>query len=308
MGSYGVIREAVLKEEVMQHLKRQKSKANKESQYPEPWDYTICLEDEIISVFDNPMFVTYAIKTIRKSQKNIDQEILNLIAIQQEIYNDRDDIASHIQQKAACQIQYCIKLYDIYEDSDSVHLVMEYCEGDTLDRYFCGKMSYNHNDYQDHHDNYDTDSDTDQTEFGQMMNYEAFANCLDERSIKKIMRQLLYSLKCIHEIGIVHRDLKPQNIMIKRTKQFQDPKSLNQIDYHDFGPKRFDDLRIIDFGLSYKFHDQNGSPFKLTDWAGTPQFMAPEIQNGSYDQKCDIWSLGVIAYQMFSQGKFPFNG
>lgn len=83
---------------------------------------------------------------------------------------------------------------------------------------------------------------------------------------------------------------------------------MNNIDYHDFGSKRFDDLRIIDFGLSYKFHDQNGFPSKLTDWAGTPQFMAPEIQNGSYDEKCDIWSLGVIAYQMFSKGKFPFNG
>lgn len=41
---------------------------------------------------------------------------------------------------------------------------------------------------------------------------------------------------------------------------------------------------------------------------GTPQYVAPEILNGSYDEKCDIWSLGIIAYQMFSKGQFPFNG
>jgi len=41
---------------------------------------------------------------------------------------------------------------------------------------------------------------------------------------------------------------------------------------------------------------------------GTPQYLAPEVLNGCYDEKCDIWSLGIITYQMFSLGKFPFNG
>lgn len=36
--------------------------------------------------------------------------------------------------------------------------------------------------------------------------------------------------------------------------------------------------------------------------------MAPEILSRKYDEKCDIWALGVIAYQLFSQGEYPFKG
>jgi calcium-dependent protein kinase len=36
--------------------------------------------------------------------------------------------------------------------------------------------------------------------------------------------------------------------------------------------------------------------------------MAPEIIDQSYDEKCDIWAVGIIAYQLFSLGEFPFDG
>ena len=68
------------------------------------------------------------------------------------------------------------------------------------------------------------------------------------------------------------------------------------------------ELRIIDFGMSTRFKDHDDAKIELKDILGTPQFLAPEILTGSYDQKCDMWSLGVIAYFMFSQGKYPFNG
>ena len=47
---------------------------------------------------------------------------------------------------------------------------------------------------------------------------------------------------------------------------------------------------------------------KFTTLVGTPHYMAPEVIKQSYDEKCDLWSLGVIAYQLFSQGEFPFDG
>ena len=51
--------------------------------------------------------------------------------------------------------------------------------------------------------------------------------------------------------------------------------------------------------------DSNG---KLSCLAGTPHYIAPEIIDQKYDEKCDIWAVGVIAYQLFSLGEFPFDG
>jgi serine/threonine protein kinase len=104
-----------------------------------------------------------------------------------------------------------------------------------------------------------------------------------ENDIKNVMRLLLHSVKCLHDAGIVHRDLKPDNIMIDQGE-----------------------LRIIDFGLSKTINLEEKE--KMTNLVGTPHYMAPEIFSNSYDEKCDVWSLGVIAYQLFSQGMFPFEG
>jgi len=61
------------------------------------------------------------------------------------------------------------------------------------------------------------------------------------------------------------------------------------------------ELKIIDFGLS-KRHD---GVKKLKTIAGTPYYMAPEVLNGNYDSKVDIWSLGVLLYVLMS-GYLPF--
>jgi calcium-dependent protein kinase len=62
-------------------------------------------------------------------------------------------------------------------------------------------------------------------------------------------------------------------------------------------------LKIIDFGLSTKFIP--GS--KLTELVGTPYYTAPEVINRSYDEKCDVWSCGIVLYIMLS-GSPPFSG
>jgi calcium-dependent protein kinase len=62
-------------------------------------------------------------------------------------------------------------------------------------------------------------------------------------------------------------------------------------------------LKVIDFGTS-AIIDQST---KLKSKFGTPYYAAPEILKGSYDEKCDVWSLGVIMYVMLC-GYPPFNG
>ena len=95
------------------------------------------------------------------------------------------------------------------------------------------------------------------------------------------MRKLFSALNHVHANGIVHRDIKPENIMLTKDGE----------------------LKLIDFGLSQR---QTGMT-KMKTIAGTPYYMAPEVLDGHYDSKCDIWSLGVILY-VFMCGYLPFQG
>jgi calcium-dependent protein kinase len=67
----------------------------------------------------------------------------------------------------------------------------------------------------------------------------------------------------------------------------------------------FDKMKIIDFGTAVKY-DPDGDK-KLHEVLGTPFYIAPEVLKGTYSEKCDIWSLGVIVYMLLS-GKAPFYG
>lgn len=98
------------------------------------------------------------------------------------------------------------------------------------------------------------------------------------------MKQLLSPLVYMHKKGIVHRDIKPENIMFN-TKE------------HNFV------LKIIDFGTSNKV--KQGS--YLTKQIGSPYYVAPEVLYRKYDEKCDVWSCGVLLYIMLC-GYPPFKG
>jgi calcium-dependent protein kinase len=69
------------------------------------------------------------------------------------------------------------------------------------------------------------------------------------------------------------------------------------------------ELRIIDFGLSTFINKSSSKKdnTKLQSLVGTPHYIAPEIFKRSYDEKCDIWSLGVLTYLLFSRGQYPFD-
>jgi len=97
----------------------------------------------------------------------------------------------------------------------------------------------------------------------------------------------LYALVYCHNKNIVHRDLKEANVLLKKNHiQGEDPS-----------------IKVIDFGIASFSKNKN----KLMDVCGTPTYMAPEVIKGCYDDKCDIWSLGVMLYIMLC-GNMPFSG
>lgn len=82
----------------------------------------------------------------------------------------------------------------------------------------------------------------------------------------------------------MHRDLKAENLLFD----------------HEGDDAT---MKLIDFGISCE--NLNGA--KLKETLGTPYYIAPEVLLQSYDEKCDVWSAGVILYVMLC-GYPPFNG
>jgi len=95
-----------------------------------------------------------------------------------------------------------------------------------------------------------------------------------------------------HYKNICHRDLKPENIVFVKK-----PKNLTKLNLEEDEGM----IKVIDFGLAKYFLNNNS----LTSKVGTPYYVAPEVLEGKYDLKCDIWSVGVIAYTMIA-GYPPF--
>ena len=143
-----------------------------------------------------------------------------------------------------------IKLYDIYEDSKYIYLIMEECNGGEF--------------------------------FDSLAKRAKEKNMYTEKECARIFKQILEAVNYLHAHGVCHRDLKPENILFSNVA---------------------DDscLKLIDFGLSKVLDGENN----MKKTVGTTFYMAPEVIQGNYNEKCDIWACGVILYIMLC-GKPPF--
>jgi calcium-dependent protein kinase len=86
-------------------------------------------------------------------------------------------------------------------------------------------------------------------------------------------------------LKIAHRDVKAENVLFK------------------YADKNNMTVKLCDFGFATQFRDNN----LISGVVGSPYYIAPEIFQGTYDYRCDLWSVGVLLYFMLSH-TYPFRG
>ncbi|KAF0985233.1 hypothetical protein FDP41_000272 [Naegleria fowleri] len=107
--------------------------------------------------------------------------------------------------------------------------------------------------------------------------------CLPEEIIYSIMKDLLTALNYLHtDVGIAHRDIKPANIFLEKINLQK--KTVKAV--------------IGDFGVAKEMPHSDMSLNGTV--CGSPIFVSPEVILGKYNLKCDLYSLGVVLYQMLS--------
>ncbi|KAE9395007.1 Pkinase-domain-containing protein [Gymnopus androsaceus JB14] len=99
--------------------------------------------------------------------------------------------------------------------------------------------------------------------------------CLEERFVSVIIREVLVALSYLHKVPVIHRDMKAANVLVTAVGK----------------------VMICDFGVSALLATTSSKRNTLT---GTPYWMAPEVVQAvpAYDTKADIWSLGIMIYEM----------
>eukprot|EP00980_Cylindrotheca_fusiformis_P000496 scaffold120_cov59-Cylindrotheca_fusiformis.AAC.12 len=121
---------------------------------------------------------------------------------------------------------------------------------------------------------------------------------ISESEAAELIHNIVRGIAYCHKHGIVHRDLKASNFMF-------------------VSPTTKTNVKIIDFGLARKFSKEkmnSDGNVDETEWVmrsqvGTPYYVAPEVlTQETYNAKCDVWSIGVVAYVILSGGTLPFHG
>lgn len=114
-----------------------------------------------------------------------------------------------------------------------------------------------------------------------LKSYTTGTNLLPIKSVVEIFYQCAKALDYAHRKGVIHRDIKPTNIMLTRNGE----------------------VKIADFGIA---HNAAGESTQVMGLMGSPRYMSPEqVQEEEVTNKTDLYSLGIVAYELLS-GKPPF--
>ncbi|CAF0965840.1 unnamed protein product [Rotaria magnacalcarata] len=176
----------------------------------------------------------------RFAMKIIAKKHFTLLGAQAHTFNQQ--IESECSILRALDHPCIIHVYDVFDTSNAVFIVLELVEG------------------------------------GELFDRVVANGQFDETTTKFLFRQMCLGVKYLHDHSVTHRDLKPENVLLTS------PDTNETL------------VKITDFGLSRFINETT----LMKTFCGTPNYLAPEVLStrgeGSYSNKVDVWSLGVILY------------
>jgi serine/threonine protein kinase len=173
-----------------------------------------------------------------------------------------------------------VKCYDVVKTHDCWYIIMEFCNAGTLENII---------------------------KFNEQIKMK-YANFNREANSFYYLNQLKDALLYIKCQGYIHRDIKPTNILLKKTnydgytdkyKQYEELYQCIINNINDQSKSLV--VKLADFGLAKycEINEEKNEEKMMSTICGSPLYMAPElIMNKEYNSKADLWSYGVIMYQM----------
>mmetsp|Transcript_6191 Transcript_6191/g.18736 ORF Transcript_6191/g.18736 Transcript_6191/m.18736 type:complete len:510 (+) Transcript_6191:150-1679(+) len=195
--------------------------------------------------------------TVRLCVRKQDKKEFAVKSINKSRVSKTSMLTSEVEIMAKVSHPNIIKVVDIFDEKEFLHIVTELCTGGELFERIIEKSQTNEKSF-------------------------------SERDAAHVLRQILDAVQYCHSLDppVVHRDLKPENFLFR--------------DKAEDAP-----IKVIDFGLS-KLAPAHAKDLMHTR-VGTPYYIAPEVLRREYTIKCDVWSVGVIAYILLC-GYPPFYG
>ena len=123
------------------------------------------------------------------------------------------------------------------------------------------------------------------SDYGSLKDQFGIKKKYSENQTKYIMYQLLKAIKYLNKNNFIHTDIKPENILISE-KIIINKEELFKV-------------KLVDFG--------NANSLQNPESKNLPYYVAPEVIDRKFNEKCDIWSLGIIMFRLFF-GYVPFKG
>ena len=224
--------------------------------------------------------LNYAVKTIKRNGLN----------------NQAKFVINEINVLKLLDHPNIVKYYQTYEDQDIINIVLEYIEGDSLEKYLVKK-----------------------------------GGILSENECIKIIFQLLKTLQYLHNNGIIYRNICPTNLIFNKSNELNSFKIIdfricqiftnqakNDSNISNSSSNCINDeenqinkengkinLQLIKVSYQDLYGRENYNQYK--NQLGKPHYMSPEAIKGEPNEKTDCWAVGVLLFLLLT-GKYPYNG